>query len=94
MKHLHSSTPHGLLFCGEVVNWQRLPGGSIFSTPRSSSLVSDLSLRLVTDLEFVTRVTSLAYTVDTVNTFYTVDTVDIIYTVDIVYTVDMVYTVA
>ena len=64
-----------------MVNWQRLPDGSIFSTPRSSSLVSDLSLKLVIDLEFVTRVTSLAYTVDTV---------DIVYTVDMVYTVVLV----
>ena len=33
-------------------------------------------------LEFVTRVMSLAYTVDIVNTFYTVDTVDMVYTVN------------
>ena len=73
-----------------MVNWQRLPDGSIFSTPRSSSLVSDLSLKLVTDLEFVTRVTSLAYTVDTVDIDYTVV---MVYTVDMVYTVVLVYTV-
>ena len=73
-----------------MVNWQRLPDGSIFSTPYSSSVVGDLSLRLVTDLEFVTRVTSLAYTVDTVNTFYTVDTVDMVFTVDMENTVKMI----